>query len=206
MQRFLERKDLKELINQSSDFTKRRYGSLVKWGVCIAMLLLFVFSLYINSEIYKIVSQVESIPSNQVLVTIMFMSTVSVVVIFFLLVALNNFRFAIRALEFQSTLFSSAMKVSSVFCIIANNKNKILYQDRGAENIFPNNQTNSLSEILENDGISVDYKEKAKDAVATGKACEFSMTYQDAQKQQKAVLVTITTLEKPSGCFLIRGV
>ncbi len=206
MTRFLERKDLSELVKQSSGFAKRRYGSLVKWAACIALLIFFVFSLNINRLLYGIYADIDMVPAEDVLRILVFVSSCALVIIATLLIVISRLRYMLHAVEFQTSIFAGATRVNTIFCIIANEKNKIIYTDSGANVIFPKDKTQTTDELFGFEGISISDKEKLKDAIASGKAAEISMVYQDVNNQHKAALVTLSPLEKPSGYFVIKGV
>lgn len=205
MIRFLDRKDLKELINQSADFNKRRYGSFMKWVSYIIILVAFAFALNVNKVLYELYSGVDMVLASDVLLTLIFMGVVAVIVTGYLLAVVHNLRYLLTAIEFQITMFSGAVRASTEFFLIANSRNTIVYADRNAIDIFSKEHLHTVEEFLKHDVLNEEDKQKIREVIASGIQQKFTITYTDAAGNEKTTQVSILPIDKPKGYFVIKG-
>lgn len=205
MIRFADRKDTIKLIKQSSDFNKRRYGSILKWTAYFILAIAFAIALNVNRTLYDVYSGVDMVLASDVLLTILFMATIASVVICYLLIAIKRLQYLLNAVEFQSALLSSAARSNTKFLMILSPQGDIVYADRDAMSIFSDSHLHDINDFLESSIVSDADKGTIRNAIATSVAHNFSVIYKDKKNQQSTTMMVIAPLDKPKGYFLIKG-
>lgn len=205
MNRFIDRKDLHELIKQSPDFKERYYGSVMKLVSILIMVVAVVSATTTNIFMDGMYIDFDVVKQSKILKIILLLVVVEVVVVGYLYTVICNLRKALTAIDFQVTLFAGAMRTNTVFYIIANADKKIVYADKGATEIFSAKSLESMDALLKNDLMSEETKKKLKHVMKSNEADECKLTYKEDNKK-KTCKVLLAPMDKPKGFFCIKGI
>ena len=110
--------------------------------------------------------------------------------------------------EYQSLLFSQALRLGSTFCIFVRRDGAIVYANEGLRDIFgPNDysQTSALDAILSRGGVGRAERERIFGAIYNNVSDRivFPLTMPDGSK--KNYILTLEPFVRPAGYVLIRG-
>lgn len=205
MVRFVDRSDRKQLIKESTDFYNRHYGSFILWVAYALIISTLAISLHVNKVVYGIYSGLDTVPSGDVMLSIIFMVMVTLIVTGYLLIVIYNLRSLLTAVEFQNAMFAGGMRINTEFAVICNTKHTIVYVDMNALEIFGEKNVDHLPGILAHEGFAEGDKEKIKAAIAAGATEKVPMSY-TRNGNKHIVVIHITPLSKPAGYFLIKAV
>lgn len=206
MTRFADRKDVKKLIKQSGNFTKRRYVSIIKWISFCILGVAFGIALNVNRTLYDLYTGVDMVLASDVLFIIFFMAIITSAVICYLLIALKKNRNVLNAVEFQSLLLSSTARYDTKFLVILSPCGEVVFSDRKAPDIFSIPEPKTIDDLIKSKLISQKHKEMMRDTITTSKPYEYSITYPNQKDKGLSLSVLIAPIEKPKGYFLIKGV
>jgi len=204
-QRFVDRKDLKKLIKQSKDFNVRNHLPLGVWLIFGLIMLIIGGIVYFNRLAYGVDDSHFTSPLIEGYYSILFLLTICMVLSGILLLSIVKLNKFLAGVEFQSALFSSSLRVHTVFSCIVNEKHAIVYADNNLRKIMSNGKISSLSDILGCEGFSLEDKGKVIQAVAEGRSEEVPFSFKDSSGKKQGAMVVIDPLDKPKGYFIIRG-
>jgi len=219
VERFVDRKDKKDLIKKS-DFKPRKHGiSLLK--IFLAFLIILFATTFLlgslisdlydlkTSEVAETASKVFSIfPSagNTIAilgVVVLCAMAVGIAAVYFI----YRIRETVMETEFQNMVFANCMRINSDFCLIINNEKKALYSDYNfiqAFASFGEDNTDSFDRLLASQGFSPEDEKSFKGAIQAGEPAVIPFVLK-SDDSTKSMEVTIDPITRPEGFFLIKG-
>jgi hypothetical protein len=203
--RFLDRKDAGAIIKRSTDFKIRNHGSFVLWVSFAFIIVTLGMVLHVNKVIYGSTNNATSVPTSEIIMSVIFMITVTLLLSGYVFLIIFKLRALITAVEFQNAIFSSGLKAHSLFCFVVNTDHTVIYADNSSMNIFSEDKVHNLDDILGHEGISVEDKGKLLKAITDSVFAEGEITYKEKSGTKKTVKIVVDPIEKPRGYFIVRG-
>lgn len=205
--RFVNRQDKDELIRNSSDFKVRYHGSFILWVTYafIASILAIILIVKRALDSTLLAESYDSIPMTDIVLGFVFLVLVMVFLAGYIYLVVNKIRSFVQAAEFQNLMFSSAMKVHTLFCFIANNDKKIVYADNHCVDIFKEENIDTLDDLLKHEGISEEDSHKLLRAISNSESEEVPLVFTDSDGEKRDAMVFLDPIERPTGYFIVRG-
>lgn len=205
IKRFINRRDAYDLVKQSADFKVRKHSAYFIIFGYVVVLLIIAGLLHIETVLYKTSEFQDPIPTAEVMVGIVFSIMMVMLIVGYMFTIIYRLKRIINLLEFQNLTYASAARAHSVFCFIANKNGKIIYEDSNAMKVFGAKNNRKLNDIIFFEGIDQDDSYKLEKAIANDDSIEVPIKINDVVKHRERTKITIDSLERPKGYFVIRG-
>lgn len=208
-ERFVDRKDKKNLIKNCPDFKLRRHGVppiIVIYSFISALLAVVILVSYLVIELLFLPDNVTT-PNNKILFILLVIGFCITFVAVFATVLIYKIRDIILETEFQNLIFASASRVNTDFCIIVNLDKITVYCDYNFSQLFAafDNHEEAYFKLLDHEGLKKADKDKLDGALKTGKRISVPMSISKADKTKK-YNVEISPISRPSGFCVIKGI
>lgn len=205
--RFIDRDDAKSLINSTGDFRLRHHRNFVLWisyAFIASVLLILLLLKYVLGTVLEL-TEAQSTPLAEIILTVLFIFLVMLALELYVYIVVKKLHTIALANEFQNMMFSSAMKVHTLFSLIANKERTVVYSDNRSVDIFTADKIATLDELLNQDGLKKDNKETLLKAIENGESTEVPFVYKDSKGKNRDAMIVLDPLERPAGYFIIRG-
>lgn len=204
-QRFVDRRDRKELIKRSVDFTMRYQGTpIIRIISYFSVVLLLTFVLLSNLFVkLLLLPDGEAIPEDEIigiLVTTLFLGTTVAMFATFLVYKVRE---NITATEFQNLIFASSVRLNSEFCLIVHQSGIGIYFDPNFSKLFsftPESQQDPFDKLMASKGFSKSAKDKLMKSLDLGKGVEVPYT-----RNKQKMHVKLDPIDRPKGFFMLRA-
>lgn len=207
VRRFVDRDDTLKLIRSATDFKSRRHHSFVLWityafiasVLCILLLMKYVLGSLLET------TDAKAIPFHDIILAVVFIFLVMLALELYVYVVVRRLSTIALANEFQNLMFSSAMKVHTLFSLIANKDHTVVYSDNRSVDIFTADKIATLDELFVQEGLKPEAREELMKAITEGHSTEVAFTYKDSKGKTRDAIIVLDPLERPLGYFIIRG-
>jgi len=203
-QRFADRKNIHKLIQQSTDFKTRNYGSYIVWICCSLIIVLLTLQINFSGVGNILLKQEVVLTAVDIIHGAVVLLATSLVLGGYLFLIIFKLHRIVNVSEFQSLIFASAMRADTLFCFIVNQEQEILYS-HSCDDIFCGVEFKTLEDILKFEGISAKDKKNMLQVIADNKSKTAPITYKNSQGKTKHAQISLNPVGRPQGYFVLRG-
>jgi len=210
-ERFVDRKDTKDLMQDCPDFVLRRHGLPSTWIVysfIIVLLLILIMVNYLTITLILLPKD-SPVPLDNILLFLLTIAILLTGVAIFSYNMVNKIRDIILKTEFQNLLFASSAAVNSEFCMISTGNKKVIYYDYGFDRIFPSTSDDKSQDTMErflaHAGLSDSDKEEIQAAIERNSKMETKLSIKSDDGTENILTIIIDPLKRPSSHVVIRG-
>lgn len=209
-ERFVDRKDKKELINSCPDFKLRRHGIPPLQVVYAFIAALLAVVMLVGHLVIKLLFLPDNIvtPTDEILSILFAIAFCIAAVAVFAVALIYRIRDIILETEFQNLIFASASRAGTDFCLIVNSDKTTIYADYNFSQLFASfeNQIEAFSSLLADKGFKKTERDKIVKAMKSGKSAKASLSFaSSADGPLKKYAVVVEPITRPAGYYLVRG-
>lgn len=110
--------------------------------------------------------------------------------------------------EFQNSLFSAALGVSSLFCLIVRKDGTVVYADHGFRTLFPQFEKQvqrTLADVLDLARASREESDKVYAALMSYVPEQLVVTLQNSEGKPLKTVLSVDPMRRPNDYLLLRG-
>ncbi len=208
-ERFIDRRDKKNLIKSCPDFKLRRHGTPPVQLVYIFVAVLLAVVTLVGHLTIKLLFLPDSdpTPSGEIMMTLYAIALLIIGVAIFAVILVNKIRDIILETEFQNLIFASSARVGSDFCLIVNADKMVVYCDYNFSEIFSSfkNHADAFKKLLSHEGLKKADKEKLVRALSDGASEKVPFVLTKPNNETRKMSITIDPISRPTGYSIIRG-
>ena len=198
--RIINLKNIMKIINSTKDFYIRK--SNIKSFRCITTLLIMLFfsviTIDLSLNMYSS-SHLNTLELENILVSTLVIGCISGLFIVFCSIIVSGMHKKLIINEFQSLLFSSAMRNNSEFFLIIDKNKNLIYIDENGYNIFGVRDYESIIDTL------FENKNDLEEAIHEHKEYSIYNTMTINDNSEEEIKTILTPLARPNGFFMING-
>lgn len=210
-ERFVDRKDKKDLIKSCPDFKFRRHGVPPVQVVYAFMAALLAVVMLVGHLVIKLLFLPDNVttPNNEILSILFLIGFCIAAVALFSVALIYRIRDIILETEFQNLMFASAARLGTDFCLIINGEKSTIYCDYNFSQLFASfeNHEGAFNTLMSEKSLKKADKDKVMKAMKDGKAAKIVLNYKKSS-DEAAVKYTITAepIARPVGYYVIKGI
>jgi len=205
-ERFIDRKDKRNIVNKAADFRKRQHGLPPTWIIYLflaAILSVIIMTNYMSVRLIMW-SDSEPAPLNEIIAFMVIITIMLTGIGIFSYLLLKRTRDLILYTEFQNLLFANTAGFDSVFFIIISPEKELIYYNSGfPEALPPQKKASDYSFELLLENLSESTKEKLVTTIENKEATEI-VTDKKAEFLSNTTIRTIP-VPRPEGFIAIRA-
>ena len=203
-ERFIDRKDKKQIIKSCADFRFRRHGMPPGWvlySFIVAMLMVVIMINYMSMKLILLPDN-EPTPIAEMLAFLFTVSSIILGISFASYMIIRKVSDIVLHTEFQNLLFASSAGLQSKFCLIVNASKIVVYFNHHFDQFFTENPENldQLDRLLSS--VKDEEKEKILNAIVNSKEEKLKIKFKQTNEELE---LHIDPLPRPQGFSIIRA-